>query len=196
MAELNFGIAMEGAVTAAGPIVVENLELVLKQTQTFIHDGLYDFIRDANNFQKLVATPKSTKQTPSLNIDELFQRISPIIPKEFVVKIDNAVFSAVKTNSPNDFSAKLHSLSVRCFNFEFVFVSCSFSVVSFDFQLNGKYSTNPLEQEFQLPLMYVAFQLKHLEIDTQLEKLLFVELFTIDAKVSLSYISSSVEFTL
>lgn len=50
-------------------------------------------------------------------------------------------------------------------------------------QLNGKYTTNPSEHEFQLPLLYAAFQLEQLEIDTQQEKLLFVELFTIDAKV-------------
>lgn len=50
-------------------------------------------------------------------------------------------------------------------------------------QLNGKYTTNPCENEFQLPLLYAAFQLEQLEIDTQQEKLLFVELFTIDTKV-------------
>lgn len=53
------------------------------------------------------------------------------------------------------------------------------------FQLNGKYTTDPCEHEFQLPLLYAAFQLEQLEIDTQQEKLLFVELFTIDAKVCL-----------
>lgn len=55
--------------------------------------------------------------------------------------------------------------------------------VRFYFQLNGKYTTNPCEQEFQLPLLCAAIQLEQLEIDTQQEKLLFVELFTIDAKV-------------
>lgn len=55
--------------------------------------------------------------------------------------------------------------------------------IRFYFQLNGKYSTDPNEHEFQLPLLYAAFQLEQLEIDTQQEKLLFVELFTIDAKV-------------
>lgn len=112
LAELSFGIALDGALTAAGPIVVEKLQLVMKQTKTFIHDGLYDFIRDANNLNKTDAIAKTAKSNASLNIDELCQRISPIIPKQFVVKIDNAVFSAVKTNSPDDFSAKLQSLTV------------------------------------------------------------------------------------
>lgn len=113
LAELSFGIALDGALTATGPIVVEKLQLVMKQTKTFIHDGLYDFIRDANKLNKTDGVAKTTKSTASLNIDEICQRISPIIPKQFVVKIDNAVFSAVKTNSPDDFSAKLQSLTVR-----------------------------------------------------------------------------------
>lgn len=112
LAELSFGIALDGALTATGPIVVEKLQLVVKQTKTVIHDGLYDFIRDANHLNKTDAIVKTTKSTASLNIDEICQRISPIIPKQFVVKIDNAVFSAVKTSSPDDFSAKLQSLTV------------------------------------------------------------------------------------
>lgn len=111
LAELSFGISLDGALTATGPIVVEKLQLVMKQTKTFIHDGLYDFIRDANSLNKTDDISKTTTN-PSLNIDEICQRISPIIPKQFVVKIDNAVFSAVKTNSPDDFSAKLQSLTV------------------------------------------------------------------------------------
>lgn len=35
--------------------------------------------------------------------------------------------------------------------------------------------------------MYAAVQLEQFEIDTKQEKLLFVELFTIDTKVSLDY---------
>lgn len=112
MAELSFGIALDGALTTTGPIVVEKLQLVMKQTKTYIHDGLYDFIRDANSFNKTDSVVKVPKSTASLNIDEICQRISPIIPKQFVVKIDNAVFKAVKTNSPDDFSAKLQSLTV------------------------------------------------------------------------------------
>lgn len=112
LAELSFGITLDGALTAAGPFVVEKLQLAMKQTKTFIHDGLYDFIRDANSFNKSDGIVKTTKSTTSLNIDEICKRISPIIPKQFVVKIDNAVFSAVKPDSPDDFSAKLQALTV------------------------------------------------------------------------------------
>lgn len=79
LAELSFGIALDGVLTATGPLAVEKMQLNIKQTKTSIHDGLYDFIRDSNNFSRLEKKP--TKSTQSLNIDELCQRISPIIPK-------------------------------------------------------------------------------------------------------------------
>lgn len=50
--------------------------------------------------------------------------------------------------------------------------------------MNGKFSTNAEDNTFRLPFLYVALQLEKFEIDTQQEKLLFVELFTIDSKVS------------
>lgn len=79
LAELSFGIALDGAITATGPLAVEKMQLVIKQTKTYIHDGLYDFIRDTNHLNRI--EKKTVKPTQSLNIEELFQRISPIIPK-------------------------------------------------------------------------------------------------------------------
>lgn len=114
LAELNFGIALDSSLLAAGLIVVEKLQLEVNQTKICIHDGLYDFIRDANQFER--ANPlKTSRANGSVNIDELCQRISPIIPKQFVAKLENATFTAVKTNSPDDFSAKLKSFTVSTF---------------------------------------------------------------------------------
>lgn len=79
LAELSFGIALDGALTTAGPLAVDKMQLVIKQTKTSIHDGLYDFIRDTNHLNRVENKP--SKSTQSLNIDELCQRISPIIPK-------------------------------------------------------------------------------------------------------------------
>lgn len=79
LAELSFDIALDGAITTTGPLAVEKMQLVVKQTKTYIHDGLYDFIRDTNHLNSVEKQPN--KSTQSLNIDELCQRISPIIPK-------------------------------------------------------------------------------------------------------------------
>lgn len=51
------------------------------------------------------------------------------------------------------------------------------------FQLNGKFATQSENNTFRLPFMHTAIQLEQFKIDTQQEKLLYVELFTIDAKV-------------
>lgn len=80
LAELSFGIALDGVLTASGPLAVDKMQLVIKETKTYIHDGLYDFIRDTNYVNRVEMKPKS-KSTQPLNIDELCQRISPVIPK-------------------------------------------------------------------------------------------------------------------
>lgn len=56
-------------------------------------------------------------------------------------------------------------------------------------QVNGKFSTKTMqdEQQHELPTLYTGLQLQHLEIDTKHEKLLFIEQFTIDSKVMMSY---------
>lgn len=54
-------------------------------------------------------------------------------------------------------------------------------------QLNGKYAINSENNTFRLPFMFAAVQMEQFEINTQQEKLLFIELFTIDAKVDVSF---------
>lgn len=57
----------------------------MNQTKAIIHDSLYDYIRDV----KSLSTPdkpskslkKSKKNAAPLIVDEIFQRILPIIPK-------------------------------------------------------------------------------------------------------------------
>lgn len=78
LAELSFGIALDGELTA-NQLAVEKMQLVIKQMKTYIHDGLYDFIRDTAHLNRVENRP--IKSTQSLNIDELCQRISPVIPK-------------------------------------------------------------------------------------------------------------------
>lgn len=44
-----------------------------------------------------------------------------------------------------------------------------------------------MEADIHLPSLYMGVQLEQLEIDTQQEKLLFIEQFTIDSKVNMNY---------
>lgn len=52
-------------------------------------------------------------------------------------------------------------------------------------QLNGEYATNSENNTFRLPYMFAAIQIEQFEINTQQEKLLFIELFTINADVNI-----------
>lgn len=72
----------------------------------------------------------------------------------------------------------------------------NFKLIASSLQLNGKYSTDAADHEFQLPLLYLAVQFEHLQVDTQLEKLLFVELFTVDSKVNRHFMSFSTNIDL
>lgn len=51
-------------------------------------------------------------------------------------------------------------------------------------QLNGEYASNSENNTFRLPYMFAKIQMEQFEINTQQEKLLGVELFTIDANVN------------
>lgn len=79
LAELSFCIALESVLHAIGPLCVEKLQLLINQTKTCIHDGLYDFIRDTNHLS--LVEKKRVKSAQSPDIEEICHRISPIIPK-------------------------------------------------------------------------------------------------------------------
>lgn len=89
----------------------------------------------------------------------IYEKLSPIIPKVFMINIDDTSVSAVRENSMNDFSAKLSN-----------------------FTLNGKYVSEVLPG-YQLPSLYLCLNLTELEINTIHEQLLFIELYNIDLKL-------------
>lgn len=98
----------------------------MNNAKSTIYGGLYDFLREAKKrtlpqdstkdfIQLSASTSKSSSfkksSRPNYN-NESYQKIAPIIPKNFTFIIKAATFSAVKENSQNDFSAKMHLFSV------------------------------------------------------------------------------------
>lgn len=119
----------------------------MNNAKSTIHGGLYDFLREAKKrtlpqestkddtytFTPLNTT-RSTRTSsssssyqrstrPNYN-NESYQKIAPIIPKNFNFIIQAATFSAVKENSQNDFSAKMQLFSVS-----FVFILLNFLIL-------------------------------------------------------------------
>lgn len=111
LAELSFGIALDAVLIADQPSL-EKIHITMNHTKTIIHGGLYDFIRDAKSVQRDTKTDIVINESPKFNSQDFYERISPIIPKNFLIKIESARVSAVKDNSSDDFAAKLKLLMV------------------------------------------------------------------------------------
>ncbi|XP_058059559.1 protein hobbit [Anopheles bellator] len=172
LGELSFGIALDGVLVVDGPMSLEKLALAMTTTKVIVHGGLYEFIKDAQAHKQRQRSG-SVRQAPErnppavtpggLSFNEIYQRLAPIVPKNFCAKIENTTISAVRENSSNDFSATLQT-----------------------FAISSKFSTNRAalpDDEPQLPLVYVGMQLQQLEIDTRHEKLLNLQQFNIDSKL-------------
>lgn len=112
LAELSFGIALDAVLIADRPSL-EKIHVTMNHTKTIIHGSLYDFIRDAKSVQRDSKPDIVIQKSQKFNSQDFYERISPIIPKNFLVKIESARVSAVKDNSSDDFAAKLKLLMVR-----------------------------------------------------------------------------------
>ncbi|XP_035788050.1 protein KIAA0100-like isoform X1 [Anopheles albimanus] len=178
LGELSFGIALDGALIVDGPMSLEKLTFAMTTTKVILHGGLYEFIKDvqaqkhrqrarANSLKQPGASTEhgagpGAGSLSSLPFNEVYERIAPIIPKLFSLKIENTTISAVRENTSNDFSASLQTFAV-----------------------SGKFSPNrgATMEDNPLPLVYVGLQLQQLEIDTRQEKLLYLQQFNIDSKL-------------
>lgn len=99
LVELSFGIALDGVLLAKGTPSLEKIQLNVNDTKAVVHGGLYDFIRDAKlhkkNLAKLarpvrsVSFEKETKLNEEnvMTDDDLYERISPIIPKVIIINL-------------------------------------------------------------------------------------------------------------
>ncbi|XP_055631118.1 protein hobbit isoform X2 [Toxorhynchites rutilus septentrionalis] len=172
LGELSFGIALDSVLVAHGPISLEKLQLAMTNTKVVLHGGLYEFLKDAQsqkrrhemflrqNSVSLDSVPGAQAEQGRNDGSETYLGIAPIIPKNFVIKIENTTISAVRENSSNDFSATLQLFTV-----------------------SGKFSNRNISDEFLMPMFYAGIQFQQLEIDTMQEKLLFLELFSVDSKL-------------
>ncbi|XP_034656577.1 protein KIAA0100 [Drosophila subobscura] len=163
LGEVSFDVTLDASLFAQGPLSMDTLSLVINNAKSVIHGGLYDFLSEAKE--------RTTPGQPSKRLQDAFkpskssaydndnyEKLAPIIPKNFNFSIKAATFSAVKENSQNDFSAKLQL-----------------------FHITGKFNSSVRDAKTLLPSMLAKLVFKHLDIDTKYEKLLFVEQFTIDS---------------
>lgn len=92
----------------------------MNNAKSIVHGGLYDFLREAKKRRNPTGTeiklPSSVRFSQNHSTrsytNESYQKVAPIIPKEFSFIIQAATFCAVKENSQNDFSAKMQLFTV------------------------------------------------------------------------------------
>lgn len=87
----------------------------MNKAKSTIHGGLYDFLSEAKKSTKpenQLSSRHHTEFSKSSYSNESYQKIAPIMPKNFKFIIKAATFSAVKENSQNDFSAKMQLFRV------------------------------------------------------------------------------------
>ncbi|XP_039488577.1 protein KIAA0100 [Drosophila santomea] len=162
LGEVSFDMTLDASLFAQGPLSMDTLSLVINNAKSVIHGGLYEFLSEAK--RRTSTGQQSRRSTQALAPskrsydNDNYEKLAPIIPKNFNFSIKAATFSAVKENSQNDFSAKLQS-----------------------FQISGKFNSKVTDEKTLLPSMLAKLGFHHLDIDTKYEKLLFVEQFTIDS---------------
>lgn len=94
----------------------------MNNAKSIVHGSFYEFLSEAKkheSFHKLPKTNiKSAYCTSNANTsfntygNNSYQKIAPIIPKNFNFHLKAADFSAVQKNSLNDFTAKIQLFSV------------------------------------------------------------------------------------
>uniref|UniRef100_A0A1A9X0V8 FMP27/BLTP2/Hobbit GFWDK motif-containing RBG unit domain-containing protein n=1 Tax=Glossina brevipalpis TaxID=37001 RepID=A0A1A9X0V8_9MUSC len=161
LGEISFDIALDATLFAHGPLSVDTLTVDMNKAKSTIHGGLYDFLSEAKKStkpEKQLSSKHHTEFSRSSYNNESYQKIAPIVPKNFKFIIKAATFSAVKENSQNDFSAKMQL-----------------------FRVTGKFNSKSLNELANLPTLSSEVMLQHLDIDTKYEKLLFIEQFSIES---------------
>lgn len=112
MAELCFDVALDATLIAQGPLSVDNLTLSVNNAKTIVYAGLYDFLNES----KLRTKPRdhlpALSHTSTKCNNEVYLRVSPIIPKNFSFVVKAATFQSVKDVSRTDFSAKIQLFTV------------------------------------------------------------------------------------
>lgn len=131
-------MALDATLIAQGPLSVDNLTLSVNNAKTTVYAGLYDFLNESKQRTKPKedGIPAFSNTSTKCN-NEVYLRMSPIIPKNFSFVVKAATFQSVKDISQTDFSAKIQLFTVSLLNtkyfgniFKYILISDSVKVFS------------------------------------------------------------------
>ncbi|KAL4707402.1 hypothetical protein ACJJTC_008587 [Scirpophaga incertulas] len=162
LGETSCSLLVEGTVKADGPFNVEKIHTAVSNTTITVQDELYFFITK----QKSVKPSYNKNTIHEDHIETIIQRLSPVIPKMFSLKIDATIIRLLDSISKSSFEMSLHSLQVNS----------RFSAASVIVHSSGA-------EVVGLPQVYVAFQTDHFRLGANKESLIFVDKLKLDAKL-------------
>lgn len=176
LGELSFGVSLEAMMAAQGSLSVEKLHVSLEHLKAVINDGLYtfaaerrkqagdktrdrnrkDFKRDRKGSSDSVLVSRTQLYSPTMILSSL----SPLIPKDMSLKVENSHLTGMRAASSTEFRASLHSFEVQ---------------TSFVLKLAG------IHGESVIPEISVGLQLNELDVRDEREKVFLLDRMTLKA---------------
>ncbi|XP_069668639.1 protein hobbit isoform X2 [Periplaneta americana] len=162
LGELSFGISMEATLIAQGPLSVEKLYVGMDHTKAVINEGFYNFAKERKQAKEVGKNSRTTAIHSTEN--DVFQRLSPIIPKIFNLKIEDSMLTGMR-DSRTDFNATL-----QCFQ-----VDTQFSPPNI--------GTMETAGDGVLPQIFLAVQVDELNVKCNRETVLLLRKLAVDSKL-------------
>ncbi|CAH0380913.1 unnamed protein product [Bemisia tabaci] len=125
LAELSVALTAESTVMAQGPFSVEKLYVGLEHTKAIFNEGFYSFAQERkqqqkgstgtsvkNDVNKRLGKPSSAPPHDQSGLEKL-AKFSPIIPKSFILSLQNGVLTGMKGSMETELSASLRLLHIE-----------------------------------------------------------------------------------
>ncbi|XP_066998211.2 protein hobbit [Anabrus simplex] len=111
LGELSFGISLEATLAAQGPFSVERLYVAMEHTSAVITEGFYSFAQERRPNEEF-RKKKSNLYRNLTEFEDMIHRLSPVIPKNFHLKIQDSMLKGM-TDNHTDFDSTLECFQVN-----------------------------------------------------------------------------------
>ncbi|XP_049792062.1 protein KIAA0100 [Schistocerca nitens] len=113
LGEVSFGITMEATFVAQGAFSVERLFIGMDNTKAVINEGFYSFAQERQVNSEFKASDKEIKPKKNQeDLHEVVRRLSPILPKDFHLKIEDSLLTGMRDDRA-DFISALQSFQLH-----------------------------------------------------------------------------------
>ncbi|KAG8224148.1 hypothetical protein J437_LFUL005482 [Ladona fulva] len=163
LCQLSFGVTLEAALVARGALSVERLYIGMEHTQLLINEGFYSFAQKEGPDTTLHKS-MSSSSLASQSEEEILHCLSPIIPKTFSLKMENANVTGMKEHTQTRYTS-----SLQCFQIKSTF--------------NPAKLTDASGNVASLPQIFLALQVEELDMECNHEKVILLKKLSADGKV-------------